>query len=95
MPRPAPASRDSAPGYTLLLWVDLATGRHNGSETVFVPLVLAQAVNAARRELYDNRTRADAWERACAIQIPPSHSRTRWISTRRKGPPGCAPLASG
>ena len=61
---------DAAPGYAPLLWVDLETGRHNGSETVLVPLVLAQTLNAARRELYDKRTHADAWTRACAIQSP-------------------------
>ena len=72
MPRPAPDSRDSVPGYALLLWVDLTTGRHNGSETIFVPLVLAQTLNAARRELYDRRSRPEAWERACAVQTPPA-----------------------
>ena len=72
MPRLAPDSRDSAPGYALLLWVDLTTGRHNGSETIFVPLELAQTLNAARRELYDRRSRPEAWERACAVQTPPA-----------------------
>jgi len=71
MPRLAPDSRDAAPGYALLLWVDLTTGRHNGSETVLVPAALAQTLNAARRELYDERTRPDAWERACVNQSPP------------------------
>ena len=72
MPSTSPGSSAVAPGYALLLWVDLTTGRHNGSETIFVPLGLAQTLNAARRELYDKRTRPDAWERACAIQTPPA-----------------------
>lgn len=71
MPRPVPASRDSAPGYAPLLWVDSVNGRHNGSETVLVPLVLAQTLNSARRELHGKRTRPDAWDRACVVQSPP------------------------
>ena len=74
----SPHPRDAAPGYALLLWVDLTTGRHNGSETIFVPLVLAQALNAARRELYDKRTHADAWTRACAIQAPAPPPEDEW-----------------
>ena len=78
MHRPVANARDAAPGYALLLWVDLETGRHNGSETVFVPLVLAQTLNAARRELYDKRTHLEAWERACAVQTPPSAPEVEW-----------------
>ena len=52
-------------GYALLLWVDPKSGRFNGSETILVPLPLADTLNAARRELYDKRARAGAWERAC------------------------------
>lgn len=75
MPRHIPDSPDSgdaAHGYSLLLWVDLTTGRHNGSETIYVPLVLAHTLNAARRELCDKRTRPEAWERACVVQTPPT-----------------------
>ena len=71
MPRSTPDPREAAPGYTLLLWVDLITGRHNGSETIFVPLVLGETLNAARRVLYNQSDRADAWARACAIRTPP------------------------
>lgn len=73
MTRLVPNLPDPAPGYSRLLWVDLATGRHNGLETILVPLMLAQTLNAARRDLYEKRTRPDAWERACAIQtLPPA-----------------------
>ena len=68
----SPDSRDAAPGYGLLLWVDLSTGRYSGSGTVLVPLALAQTLNEARRELYDKRSRPEAWERACAVQTPPA-----------------------
>ncbi len=71
MASPVLSLRDAAPGYALLLWVDLTTGRHNGSETVLVPLVLAQTLNAARRELYDKCDNSGAWDRACAIRTPP------------------------
>ena len=70
MTRHLPQPRDVASGYTRLLWVDPTTGRDNGSETIFVPLGLAEVINPAPRELYNNRTRADAWDRACAIQTP-------------------------
>ena len=70
MTRHLPQPRDAASGYTRLLWVDPTTGRDNGSENIFVPLGLAEVINPARRELYDNRTRADTWDRACAIQTP-------------------------
>ena len=71
MARSTPAPTDATPGYTPLLWVDPATGHHNGSETVFVPLALAQTLNAARRVLYKHSGRVDAWARACAIRIAP------------------------
>jgi len=63
-PPPGPQS------YALLLWVDPKTGRFDGSETILVPMPLAETINAARRGLYDKRTRADAWERACVNQMP-------------------------
>jgi ATP-dependent Lon protease len=65
---PAPG----AEGYALLLWVDPKTGRYNGSETILVPVPLADTVNAARRELYEKRARAVAWQRACVKQAPPA-----------------------
>ena len=40
MAKPLRDLRNATPGYTLLLCVDLLTGRHDGSETIFVPLVL-------------------------------------------------------
>ena len=58
------------PGYSRLLWIDPKTGRFNGSESVFVPVPLADPVNAARRELYENRHRSEAWELACAVRAP-------------------------
>ena len=69
MPRTVPDSSDTAPGYALLLWVDLPTGRRNGFETIFVPLVLAEALSAARRELHSKSSRAStrvasAWPRS-------------------------------
>ena len=60
--------RHATPGYTLLLCVDSLTGRHDGSETILVPLVLGEALNAARRVLYNQSGRAGAWERACVIR---------------------------
>jgi ATP-dependent Lon protease len=73
MPRGSPDPR-AMPGYTLLLWVDLLTGRQNGSETILVPLVLGETLNAARRVLYNQSGRADAWERAGVIrEVPPVH----------------------
>jgi ATP-dependent Lon protease len=57
-------------GYAPLLWVDPKNGRHNGSETILVPIPLAATLNAARRELYDKRSRAGAWERACVRPQP-------------------------
>jgi hypothetical protein len=57
-------------GYAPLLWVDPKNGRHNGSETILVPIPLADTLNAARRELYDKRTRTSAWERACVRPQP-------------------------
>lgn len=68
MVKPVLDRRDATPGYTLLLWVDHLTGRHNGSETILVPLVLGETLNAARRMLYNQSDRADAWERACVIR---------------------------
>lgn len=68
MAKPFPDPRDATPGYTLLLWVDPLTGRHNGLETILVPLVLGETLNAARRVLYNQSARADAWERACVTR---------------------------
>lgn len=55
------------PGYARLLWVDPASGRHNGSRTILVPTPFADTVNAARVDLFDLSHRRDAWERACAV----------------------------
>ena len=77
MAKSNPDPCDATPGYTLLLWVDPATGRYNGSETIYVPLVLAETLNAARRVLYNHSGRTDAWVRAGAIRIappPPLHN---------------------
>ena len=71
MTRLVPNLPDPPAGYSLLLWVDPATGRHNGSDTIFVPLVLAETLNAARRVLYNHSGRADAWARAGAIRMAP------------------------
>jgi ATP-dependent Lon protease len=72
MASPLPDPQGSAQGYALLLWVDPKSGRFNGSETILVPLPLADRLNAARRELYDKRARAGAWARACVNQAPPA-----------------------
>ena len=68
MPRSAPDPSGATPGYTMLLSVDQLTGRHSGLETILVPVVLGEAVNAARRVLYNQSGRAGAWERACVIR---------------------------
>jgi len=72
MASPLPSPQSPAQGYALLLWVDPKSGRFNGSETILVPLPLADTLNAARRELYDKRARAGAWARACVNQTPPA-----------------------
>lgn len=72
MASPLLSPQGSAQGYAPLLWVDPKSGRYNGSETILVPLSLADTLNAARRELYEVRTRASAWERACVNQTPPA-----------------------
>jgi len=64
----ADAAKDTD-GYGRLLWVDPSTGRYNGSETILVPLLLAQVLNAARLKLYDRRVRTSAWQRAGVTRI--------------------------
>jgi len=71
MASPLLSPQGSAQGYAPLLWVDPKSGRYNGAETILVLIPLADTLNAARRELYDMRTRAGAWERACVNQTPP------------------------
>ena len=68
MPKSAPDPSGATPGYTMLLCVDQLTGRHSGLETILVPVVLGEAVNAARRVLYNQSGRAGAWESACVIR---------------------------
>lgn len=70
MTRPVPA-RDSAPGFSLLLRVDPHSGRFDGSHTLFVPVELAETLNAARRELFDKREHSTAWARACVRPTSP------------------------
>jgi ATP-dependent Lon protease len=73
MSRPVPGpSRDASQGYSLLLCVDSTTGRFNGSETILVPRVLAENLNAGRLVLYEKRTRAEAWVRAGVCRTPPA-----------------------
>jgi ATP-dependent Lon protease len=71
MARPQPDSS----GYSALLLVDAKTGRYVGSETILVPIPLAEAINEARRVLYLEGDRADAWTRACVTRVvpPPPH----------------------
>lgn len=68
---PKPAKKDPHPGYEPLLSIDLATGRHNGTESILVPLGLAQVFNPARCDLFDKRFEPEAWARAGAVRIPP------------------------
>ena len=72
MPDSTASPPASPQGYALLLWVDPKSGRFNGSETILVPLPLADTLNAARRELYDKRARAGAWECACVRPDSPA-----------------------
>jgi len=63
--QPAPA------GFVRLLWVSRDTGYTNDSETIFVPLLMAQEINVARRMLERTRDDPQAWERACARPLVP------------------------
>jgi len=65
------ATAADPPGFAPLLCIDTTNGWHNGSTTLYVPLALAEGINAARAVLHGQSEDRRVWARACVMRTSP------------------------